>query len=324
MKTIALFSSKGGVGRTSIAYHLGFMFAELGQHVVLADLDPQANLSAMCLADDRLDEIWTRKPPPTIVGAIEQLHRGTGDVDPLEPERIMEKLVLVPGDLQLSEIDDDLAQQWSKCLQGDERAFRITTALHCVVKEAGSRSGADLAILDVAPSFGAINRAALIAADYVIVPVAPDPLSLKGLENVGRRLMAWRTQWSDRRAIAPRLDFELPGGDMTPLGYVVARHPTFAGHPLTTAQRWIDRMPAAYRQSFGLPEERGLDVASDVYCLAQLKDYRSLMLMTQEARRPMFLLKPADGAIGAYQRAVHEVHEEYRALAATVLERIGG
>jgi len=97
MKTIALFSSKGGVGRTSIAYHLGFMFAELGKHVVLADLDPQANLSAMCLTDDRLDAIWTRKPPPTIVGAIEQLHRGTGDIDPLEPERIMEKLVLVPG-----------------------------------------------------------------------------------------------------------------------------------------------------------------------------------------------------------------------------------
>jgi len=38
----------------------------------------------------------------------------------------------------------------------------------------------------------------------------------------------------------------------------------------------------------------------------------------------MFLLKPADGAIGAYQRAVHEVYEEYRALAETVLEQIGG
>jgi hypothetical protein len=190
--------------------------------------------------------------------------------------------------------------------------------------DAGTRAGADLALLDLAPNFGAINRAALIAADYVIVPVAPDPLSLKGLENVGRRLTTWRDQWSDRRSLAPRLDFDLPGGDMAPLGYVVARHPTFRGRPSTSAQRWIDRIPAAYRQSFGLPEECGLDIASDAYCLAQLRDYRSLMLMAQEARRPMFLLKPADGAIGAFQQAVHAAYEEYRALAETVLGRITG
>ena len=57
MKTLALFNNKGGVGKTSLAYHLGFMFAELGHRVVLADLDPQANLSSMCLTDERLEEI---------------------------------------------------------------------------------------------------------------------------------------------------------------------------------------------------------------------------------------------------------------------------
>jgi hypothetical protein len=36
------------------------------------------------------------------------------------------------------------------------------------------------------------------------------------------------------------------------------------------------------------------------------------------------LLKPADGAIGAYQRAVHEAYDEYRGLAEIALERIGG
>jgi chromosome partitioning protein len=45
MKTLALFNNKGGVGKTTLAYHLGFMFAELGLRVVFADFDPQANLS---------------------------------------------------------------------------------------------------------------------------------------------------------------------------------------------------------------------------------------------------------------------------------------
>lgn len=324
MKTLALVSSKGGVGRTSIAYHLGFMFAELGRRVVLADFDPQANLSAMCLTEDRLDAIWTLRSSPTIAGAIDRLRRGAGDINPPEPEPVTDKIALVPGGLQLSDFEDDLSQQWSGCLASDKRAFLVTTALYRILMDAGTRSGADLAILDLAPNFGAINRAALIAADDVIVPVAPDLWSLMGLESVGRVLTTWRHQWSDRLSVAPRLDFELPGGRMAPLGYVVARHPTFMGRTSTSVQRWLDRMPAAFRQTFGLPEERGLNVASDTYCLAQLRDYRSLMLMAQEARRPMFLLKPADGAIGAFQRAVHEAYEEYRALAETVLGRIGG
>ena len=89
-------------------------------------------------------------------------------------------------------------------------------------------------------------------------------------------------------------------------------------------QRWIDRMPAAYRESFGEPETQGLDIATDEFCLAQLKDYRSLMPMAQEARKPMFLLKPADGAIGGYQRAVLEAFEDFRHLAKVIIARVGG
>lgn len=324
MKTIALFNNKGGVGKTSLAYHLGFMFAELGHRVVFADLDPQANLSTMCVTDDRLEAIWKLKPRPTVYGAIERLRRGVGDVDQLVPESVAGKIVLVTGDLQLSEFEDDLSQQWPKCVDRDERAFRVTTSLHRVVADVGKRSGADIAVLDVGPNFGAINRAALIAADYVIVPVAPDLFSMQGLENVGPRLATWREQWHDRLERAPELGFELPRGEMTALGYVVARHSVLAGGAVKAFQRWIDRMPAAYRQSFGEPEEEGLDVASDEFCLAQLKDYRSLMPMAQEARRPMFLLKPADGAIGGHQGAVREAYQHFRQLAKGIIKRMGG
>jgi len=111
---------------------------------------------------------------------------------------------------------------------------------------------------------------------------------------------------------------------MTALGYVVARHSVLAGGAVKAYQRWIDRIPLVYRQSFGLPAEAGLDIATDELCLAQLKDYRSLMPMAQEARRPMFLLRPADGAIGAHQRAVREAYGDFRRLAEVVLERMGG
>jgi chromosome partitioning protein len=322
MKTLALFSSKGGVGRTSIAYHLGFMFAELGRRVVLADFDPQANLSAMCLSEDRLDAIWTRSPPMTIAGAVDRLRRGVADIDPLEPEAVTDKIALVPGDLQLSELEDELSQQWARCLDSDARAFRITAALHRTVTDAGVRSGADIAIIDVAPNFGAISRAALLAADHVIVPVAPDPLALKGLESAGRQVVAWRDQWWVRRRCAPSLDFELPRGNMNPLGYVVARQPAHVGQPLTTLEHWMERIPVTYRQSFGLRAEPDLEFLSDEFCLAELQDYPSLMHMAHEAKRPLFLLKPADGALGGFQSAVRAAYQDYRALAVAILERL--
>jgi len=324
VKTLALFNNKGGVGKTSIAYHLGHMFAELGHRVVFADLDPQANLSSMCLRDERIEQLWLLKPRPTIFGAIERLKRGVSDVERITPEAMTSNVFLITGDLQLSELEDDLSQLWPKCLDQDERAFRVTTALYRVVADVAERSGANLAILDVGPNFGAINRAALLAADYVLVPVAPDLFSMQGLENVGPRLGAWRAQWSDRKARSPALDFQLPLGGMSPLGYVISRHSVLAGGAVKAYQRWIDRMPGAYRTAFSLPSaDGGIAIADDPYCLAQLKDYRSLMPMAQEAKKPMFLLKPGDGAIGGHQAAVRQAYEDFRALAQTVLNGMG-
>jgi chromosome partitioning protein len=323
VKTLALFNNKGGVGKTSLLYHLGFMFAELGHRVVLADLDPQANLSSMCLREDALEALFGAAPRQTIYGAIDKLRRGLGDVEPLVPSVVGERVALVPGDLRLSEIEDDLSQQWPKCLDRDERAFRVTTSLFRVVAAAGKSFDAEIGLIDVGPNFGAINRAALIAADYVIVPVAPDLFSMQGLEKVGPRLREWREGWSERRERAPTMDLVLPRGAMAPLGYVVSRHSVLAGGPVKAFQRWIDAMPAAYRASFAEPAlPKGLDIAHDPRCLAQLKDYRSLMSMAQEAKKPMFMLKPADGALGGHQAAVQSARRDFRELAERVLARI--
>jgi cellulose biosynthesis protein BcsQ len=316
MKTLALFNNKGGVGKTSLAYHLGFMFAELGLRVVFGDFDPQANLSTMCLSEHQLETLWNLKPRPTVYGAIEKLKRGIGDLVEVTPQAIATNIALVVGDLQLSEFEDDLSQQWSRCLDGDERAFRVTTALYRVVTGVATRSAADIAIVDVGPNFGAVNRAALISADYVLVPVAPDLFSMQGLENVGPRLQTWRQNWDERRAKAPPLDFELPTGSMTPIGYVVSRHSVLSGGAVKAFQRWIDRMPSAYRSAFqGAAPDTDVGIDDDPNCIAQLKDYRSLMPMAQEAKKPLFLLKPGDGAIGGHQGAVREAYRDFKALA---------
>lgn len=64
-------------------------------------------------------------------------------------------------------------------------------------------------------------------------------------------------------------------------------------------------------------------VDPDPNCLALLKDFRSLMPLAQEARKPMFLLKPADGAFGGHQQAVSECYRAFRDLTTSILRHCG-
>ena len=96
MITIAFFNNKGGVGKTSLVYHLAWMFAEMEINVVAADLDPQANLTSLFLNEDRLEEIWPiGKHPLTIQGVIDPLVRGIGDIASPHVEAISSRIGLI-------------------------------------------------------------------------------------------------------------------------------------------------------------------------------------------------------------------------------------
>ena len=57
MKTIAFFNNKGGVGKTTLAYHLAHMLPRLGYPTVAVDLDPQANLTSAFLDESELEAL---------------------------------------------------------------------------------------------------------------------------------------------------------------------------------------------------------------------------------------------------------------------------
>jgi hypothetical protein len=71
------------------------------------------------------------------------------------------------------------------------------------------------------------------------------------------------------------------------------------------------------------PLDENVHVDNDPYCLAALKNYRSLMPLAMEARKPMFHLKPADGAIGAHARAVQDCATDFRELTRRILSVTG-
>lgn len=328
MKTIAFFNNKGGVGKTTLAYHVAWMLAEQGYTVVAADLDPQANLTSMFLDEETLEDLWLRdhhtNEAQTVYDAVEKLKRGLGDVRPISPRPIerSERLYLVPGDLALSDFESDLAEQWPKCLDRDERAFRVTSAFSRIVRLAVDAVQADVALIDVGPNLGAINRTALIASDCVVIPLGPDIFSLQGLRNMGPRLRRWREEWGERRSKNPASDLELPAGTMMPIGYVMMRHAVRLDRPARWFGKWIARMPEAYLRDV-LDDSSTVPPSAqeDANCLGYMKDYKSLMPMAQEANKPMFKLKPGDGAIGGHQSAVLGCHVDFWNLSIEIMRR---
>ena len=321
MKILVLFNNKGGVGKTSLVYHLAWMYSEFGLNVVAVDLDPQANLSAMFLPEDRLDELWPDgNHPQTLLGAVTPILRGTGDIADPHVEPISSHLGLVVGDLGLARFEAKLSAAWPGCMDRDEAAFRAVSSFYRLIRKAADAKRADVVLVDVGPNLGAINRSALLAANSVVVPLAADLFSLQGLKNLGPNLREWRAEWSDRLGRRPGdTSLILPPADMHPAGYVVLQHAVRLDRPVKAYERWMARIPQVYSSEvLGEPLSQSVSVSNDPNCLSTLKNYRSLMPLAQDALKPMFHLKAADGALGGHLAAVQDCYRDFTALASKI------
>jgi len=327
---LTFFNNKGGVGKTSLAYHLAWRLSQRGQRVLACDLDPQANLTAAFLDEDELEGLWQEDPSAlaaTIFQSVQPLTK-VGDLVVPEPRRITPELMLLPGDLALSGFEDRLSSEWPEAMGSTAtlyRPFRILTAFWTVAQHAARATHATLILMDVGPNLGAINRSVLISTDYVIVPLGADLFSLQGLRNLGPILREWRSAWRKRLENWPQPEFPLPQGEMNPIGYVVQQHSVRLKRPVKAYDRWINRMPEVYAKAL-LGDHRGPFPSTpedDPHCLATLKHYRSLVPLAQEARKPIFDLTAADGAIGNHAKAVSEARADFAALADAIVARIG-
>lgn len=185
---------------------------------------------------------------------------------------------------------------------------------------------ADVLLLDVGPSLGALNRAALLACDNVVLPLAPDLFSLQGLKNVGPTLHEWRRDWSvvRRDHLDGRAQARLPAHDFRPMGYIVQQHMARADRPVAGYERWFKQIPAVFHgEVLGeAAPPAALQVDTDGACIARLKHFASLVPLAQLARKPMFDLKRADGIGGGQIQAVANCRSEFEVLARALAKRL--
>ena len=321
---LTFFNNKGGVGKTSLVYHLAWMLSDMGHRVLTCDLDPQANLTAAFLSEDRLEVLWGEggaSTGATIFDCVQPLMQ-VGDQLAPTLEYVTPTLGLIPGNLALSRFEDTLSGEWPKALGSEPlyRPFRILSAFWTAMQAGAHEMAASLILADVGPNLGAINRSALIASDYVVVPLGADLFSLQGLRNLGPTLVNWRKEWRTRRDhwLAPK--FDLPQGAMKTVGYVVQQHSVRLDRPVKAYDKWINRIPTDYaKHLLSIEGPYPASPSLDSNRLATLKHFRSLVPLAQEARKPIFHLSSADGAIGSHAKSVVDAAKDFRELAIGIL-----
>jgi chromosome partitioning protein len=315
MKTVAFCNNKADVGKTTLVYHLAWMYQELGVNVVAMDLDPQADLTASFLEEEALMDLWLAgSAPRTIVEVIRPLLDDLGDLAEPELQVLGDHLALLPGNLTLSRCEERFADAWARCRRENppqnHDAFRLMTAFYRAADRAAQARNAELVLIDIGASLDGLTRAALIASDVIVMPLKADFYSLQSLQTIGPAVSEWRKSWKEQLE-SNSLDLSRPAGEMRPAGYVI-----FSDQPGQKSQRWIERIHSAYHhellgRAHSLPNP-------DAYHLGTLKSYRSLLALAQEARKPMFLLRPADGALGSHSVAVLDSFRGFKALAVRI------
>ncbi|WP_216640178.1 ParA family protein [Aeromonas sp. CA23] len=63
MKVVSIFNNKGGVGKSTLSFHLAHALSEKGIKTLMIDLDPQSNLTLQCISPDELEALWEAENP---------------------------------------------------------------------------------------------------------------------------------------------------------------------------------------------------------------------------------------------------------------------
>ena len=159
MKTVALFSIKGGVGKTAAAVNLAHLAARGGARTLLWDLDPQGATS-FCL-----------RIRPKLAGGSRRLLKRKNRLAEAIKATDFAGLDVVPADLSLRDLVLALAELRNPLA----RLRRLLRPL---------RDDYDLVFVDCAPGASLVSDAVMRASDLVLVPTIPTTLSLRTCEQL--------------------------------------------------------------------------------------------------------------------------------------------
>jgi len=161
MSTIICFANnKGGVGKSTLTMNLGGALAEIGKKTLLVDFDPQANLTSTFVDNGQ-----------SLALTVADIIYHDTDIEAAIRATKIDNLTLLPSSSKLQDIDSRLAGD-------DDAQFFLAEELQAV------KGRYDFIVIDCPPNLGKATRMALVAADFVIVPIQCQDWAVKGCQQI--------------------------------------------------------------------------------------------------------------------------------------------
>ena len=167
MRVLATYSIKGGVGKTTSAVNLAYEAARAGARVIVWDLDPQAAATYLLRAKAR------------VKGGADRLVGKKGELDSHIRSTDFASISVVAADFSLRNLDvrlDDIKKP----------VERFAALLEPIADQY------DVAVLDCPPSISLVSESVFGAADALLVPTIPTPLSERTLGQLADFLADWK------------------------------------------------------------------------------------------------------------------------------------
>lgn len=325
MKIVSVFNNKGGVGKSTLCFHLAHALGSLGKRVLLIDTDPQCNLSLYGLTPEQLDELWEKetdyidisgfeaakkkdqnyealiKEPRTIHFLLKPTEDGTGDIENMPPLlKVGEAVYLLPGRLSLHTYEEAAASRWSDAFIGNPLALKTITKIRDIAMLYSLQYNFDYVIMDTSPSIGILNKIILSNSDALIIPCNADMFSLYGIRNIGSALKMWKQQFEILKSVLSEEKKKLLSDDFIQfVGYTlynckkVTKDPPYNEYDIAQSHyHYARQIPDTIQQYIPIDIRRSLGEVANVLVGEKsiIHTHNTLPGMSQKYKRPMWEL----------------------------------
>lgn len=273
MKIISVFNNKGGVGKSTLTYHVGCSLSELGYKVLLVDLDPQCNLTLCSMGEDELHKIWKEEDdyidnleninldggildkPRSIHFLLKPVEDGMNDFEHLPtPYNIDTNIDIIPGRLSLHKFENKIAERWSGMYQSDNLAIRTITSIRTLCSKYAKTHEYNVILVDTSPSLGILNKVIISTVDGFFIPAQPDMFSLYGIRNIGSSLEVWQKEFDAiYTLISEKNRAKFPNKFVQFLGYTIYNSKKYTNSKSTTPANKYNLAQAHYQYVLRIP-----------------------------------------------------------------------
>lgn len=299
-KIVSMYNNKGGVSKTTTLFNLAVLLTQRGNRVLLADCDPQCNLTEMFFASQPdLDDPDKELPGTSIYQALLPRFKGeTGVINPasinIVESVLYKKLFLFRGDLEFSLAETYLGTAWNQAVTENIHEKNTYVALYKLLHSLGKAHGYDYILCDVGPSTGAITRSVVLSCDGIFIPLVPDRFCNQAVRVLGRVVREWTSRHQQiTQSLKP---FSIEGFPGTPLllGAVIQNYKVHTGSKAKQSYaKWQKRISADMQKHLigetGIHAAEGLDAANPY--IATIRDVGPLAPVAQIFGRAIFDIK---------------------------------